>query len=431
MYDGTVYLVFTSTKSKGHRNGRQRTCSCSERDTQTPDERKSSTQIKSNQIKSKQILHFQIKSCERHRDCADARSARTRRKNLNAHTQTASALLRDHGRVYRRSYATRTPLRADVSLTTVRGPCEGAPVVTTGGGRDVRREQLLRRVHHAAASRIHERCDSQKIPLEHSCTVNQTELGTRVTVATLSVARPGVAPPSTLPVCPARGRAVLCGSLTAAQSVSMGLCCSSSDAGAARGRRHDGNISMHDVRAEVDAAGSGAGIVVCSDGSALSSTWLHNSSSRVSLRLRQRAVRGCMRVEFRITGEAYVAFGYALQGAVCLRGDESPDVGTQLAWCNHCHERGVRVPGAPFREIRVGGSAALLFDMDAGTLGYEVNGEFVGTLFRDLQGLAIVPVFFLGAGAAAARRLTARARECALPPRVRAPCCDVSRWLCV
>ena len=32
--------------------------------------------------------------------------------------------------------------------------------------------------------------------------------------------------------------------------------------------------------------------------------------------------------------------------------------------------------------------------MEEGTLGYEVNGEFVGTLFAGLQGLAIVPVFF-------------------------------------
>ena len=57
--------------------------------------------------------------------------------------------------------------------------------------------------------------------------------------------------------------------------------------------------------------------------------------------------------------------------------------------------RGARVLDAPYREIAGSDSAALLFDMDEETLGSVVNGEFVGTPFRDLRGLNIAHVFFV------------------------------------
>jgi hypothetical protein len=114
------------------------------------------------------------------------------------------------------------------------------------------------------------------------------------------------------------------------------------------------------------------------------------------VRLTGGPVRGRLRLEFRVDGDNDVRFGYGLEGSSFAKGYVS-DVGTQWASENLCVARGVRVPDAdaPFEVLPVGGSAALLFDKAAGTLAYEVNGVYVGVLFRNLENAAVVPIFAL------------------------------------
>ena len=199
----------------------------------------------------------------------------------------------------------------------------------------------------------------------------------------------------------------------------------------------------------IDAAACGDGITVSADGrSATSSALAYEPGSRVVLA--SGRARGRLRVEFCLGGAGdQVAFGYALADARACDGCDSADVGTQWTDENCCTWRGDGVPHAPFCYIPAGCPAALLMDAGAGTLGYEVRGRFVGTLFRGLQGVAVVPAFFVnedasltvtrvlsGAGACARRRLRARgcgrrrlplSRQCAAECLVRAwPC--VSDW---
>lgn len=151
----------------------------------------------------------------------------------------------------------------------------------------------------------------------------------------------------------------------------------------------------------IDFAACGAGVRVSADGrTATSASGFDTAGSRVALMCGRKRVRGRLRVEFRVDGvSANVFFGYALLGGACAHGALAVDAGTQRAVDNFCYERGARVEGAPFRVIGVGHAAALLFDADAGTLGYEVDGAFVGTLFRGLAGLSVVPAFFVHLGA--------------------------------
>ena len=53
-----------------------------------------------------------------------------------------------------------------------------------------------------------------------------------------------------------------------------------------------------------------------------------------------------------------------------------------------------------WRGVSADGGATSLTrcDLAEGILGNEVIGELVGTLFRDLKGIAVVPVFFVGIG---------------------------------
>ena len=169
---------------------------------------------------------------------------------------------------------------------------------------------------------------------------------------------------------------------------------------------------MEDLPPAIDPAACGKGVTVSADrGSATSSVSFFGAGSRVALT--RGCVRGRTRIEFRVDGSNIVAFGYALVGASCAVGYASVDVGTQCAVADACFSRGVRIYGVPWCGIPVGGSAALLFDMDEGTLGYEVNGEFVGTLFRDLSGLAIAPVFFVHGSGGGTRLTVTRVRSSA------------------
>jgi hypothetical protein len=157
---------------------------------------------------------------------------------------------------------------------------------------------------------------------------------------------------------------------------------------------------MSDVPPEIDPAGCGGGIAVAADRRSAVATDAPTSTaaSRVVLACGGR-VRGRLRVEFRLEGANWAYFGYALVGADTAQGAFSRDVGTHAAWDNYNHSRGL-AHCAAFRPLPAGSPAALLFDAAAGTLAYEVNGEGVGTLFWDLRGLAIVPVFFLGGSTA-------------------------------
>lgn len=155
---------------------------------------------------------------------------------------------------------------------------------------------------------------------------------------------------------------------------------------------------MGDLLPHLDPAACGRGVAVSTDRrSGTSGASPMEAASRVALACGR--VRGRLRVEFRLEGANWAYFGYALVGAACERGAYSADVGSHAAWDNDNRSRGLAHVAA-FRPVPAGAAAALLFDMDDGTLGYEVNSEFVGTLFWDLKGLAIVPAFFVGGSSA-------------------------------
>ena len=165
-------------------------------------------------------------------------------------------------------------------------------------------------------------------------------------------------------------------------------------------------LRMEDLPPEINAMACGGGVDVSVDRrSATSRAGAETPGSRVVLRLGLR-VRGRLRVEFMVDRDNDVCFGYALVGATCARGFSSDDAGTQYARGNQCWEGGVWLEGAPWCDIPPSVPAALLFDMDEGTVGYEVKGRHVGTLFRGLRGLAIVPVFFIDDAGRSATRLT-------------------------
>lgn len=121
------------------------------------------------------------------------------------------------------------------------------------------------------------------------------------------------------------------------------------------------------------------------------STFAHDARVRLTSFEDGKRVRGRLRVDFSVEMNNVVRFGFIPVGT---DGDVS-ESGTQVAAYNRCLQFDRCLPAAPFAEMLPGSSGALLFDMIAGTIDYEVNGAYVGTLFRFQRPIAIAPVFYV------------------------------------
>lgn len=161
-----------------------------------------------------------------------------------------------------------------------------------------------------------------------------------------------------------------------------------------------GVAEMEDLSPCIDRGACGAGIRVVdtrTGSCAISAFDLFMQESRVSLasfgaRAGKR-VRGQMRIEFRIEYNNLLHFGYAL-----IRGAPTMDFYSAAVWTRQAWKPMGRGDTVEFCALPIDTPCALLFDMDAGTLGYEVNGRFVGTAFTGLHGTMIEPVFFMAHG---------------------------------
>lgn len=182
------------------------------------------------------------------------------------------------------------------------------------------------------------------------------------------------------------------------RSPALTLMCGRADAADGRRRRMWNPAYLSDVPPCIDAGECGGRITVSADQRMAMQRDGGAGGSHVMLRCGR--VRGRMRVEFTVDGElpktsVVVYAGYALVGASCALGIKSRGVGTCGTGSGDCWTKGEYIGDVQYRAISVGEPAALLIDVEEGTLGYEVNGKFAGTLFRDLKGLAVVPVFFV------------------------------------
>lgn len=155
---------------------------------------------------------------------------------------------------------------------------------------------------------------------------------------------------------------------------------------------------MEDVSPCIDRGACGAGIRVVDTGTgscAISAFDLFMPESRVSLtsfgaRAGKR-VRGRLRIEFRLEHNNLLHYGYAIMR-------DAPTMDFYSAWTRQAWKPLGRGYSMEYCALPIDTPCALLFDMEAGALGCEVNGRFVGPVFAGLRGTIIEPVFFMAHG---------------------------------